>query len=261
MRYILNKSIFPVIALVEDSNGNPISGKFLGNCFYCNLGNNLAFITAKHILGNIENKNNKTALIYLNKGVPNIIRINAINTENTLCDFSFFLPFGSFRDFALKECVALRPYAKTLAEGQDVVTYGFPLSRNEIDVNKKDILEIRQLLFRGYVQACWNEGRPGQSNQIYALSFPSIPGLSGSPLLAGEEGELKVAGILYEHHSLSRQMIIEDIESENGKEHITREYINYEIGIATNHEPFEQITQLLLKVTRELEDRNKSKSQ
>jgi hypothetical protein len=139
-------------------------------------------------------------------------------------------------------------------EGHDVFSYGYPLTEVILENNYSTKVNLISMIFKGYIHAHWEDNSTGGFDNVYALSFPAIPGLSGSPLLvSGIEGKLYAAGIIYQNHrSLGKKLIEEDSIEENGQKVISRVFMGYEIGISSDHFPFLKIKKLIDEVSSNL---------
>ncbi len=250
--YNITSSVFPIYQMQRSQKGEYSDGYFKGTCFCTIISNMRLLISAKHVLSTTEQDVELAVFMPSLNNKVEIIKIEALRVDNKLEDFSFIIPIGKFKEFLYNSATPLEFLREKLELGANIVSYGFPLSNREINLDNSTLLTIVPMVFRGYIQGVWKDLERNNFNNIYAVSFPSLPGLSGAPLLFEKDDRLLIAGILHEHRSVGRIPINETIIDGNITE---RHFRSYEIGISSDYKPFIEIEKLI--VEKGLEERTK----
>ena len=106
------------------------------------------------------------------------------------------------------------------------------------------IIEIENLLLKGYISNIIDTTNLGGTKKTYVLSFPAFPGFSGAPLLTFENESIHCIGIIYKNHEmlLPPEEKEVDIEGEKVIKHIHRAFY---FGWAMDANPLLDIKNLL----------------
>ncbi len=247
MNLDLHRSIFPLYSMKK--NGKVYDdGDLLGTCFLARVSDFIVLITAKHVFDNYE-KTTCDLLIYYNngEGEPTPLLLEAIITNNNLSDFAFILPLGKTFEIIIETFLPIQISYNRLRLGDRILSFGYPLSSKERNFENKIELFINPMFFEGYIHSIWSNVPNLKFSTVYTLSFPSLPGLSGGPLLKIVEGNLKVVGLMHENRMLNRVLIEKNEFEEDETKIIEKNYLAYEMGIASDYLPFEELKAYLIE--------------
>jgi len=249
------QSVFPIFQVVKSPSTSSGRIGFLGTCFYCTVAGVNLFVSAKHFLPATEKDSKGMFLIAPtgNEGGRRL-ELQAVSVHHLKSDFGFFIPVGEMKDVAQRE---FRPFTvsdRVVGCGYDVVSFGFPLTKSRYEAPNRYTGLVDFMLFKGYVHSVWKDANPQKFQQVYALSFPSLPGMSGAPLLAVIDGSLCAIGVMHERRHLDKTLTASNEFTENGKTVIEKEYMGYDVGIASDCQPFLDIATLLVEISEQKKD-------
>lgn len=219
MKYInYGDYIMPLVACkhIVDTNSKKLIIKlerYIGTCFF--IGDNGQIATCGHI---VENKQDDDFIYGKNLNTNEIDMIYDLKVHPKY-DFAI----GYFRKH--KDHKVFNFGKMKHAAGMDVRTFGF----TDAGKDGKDI-NIVPRLFKGNIVGYGLGPKVPKSRSTVELSFPSLSGFSGSPLLNEHTDEL--IGMLF-HNTESRIEVYSNSEiDEDGK--ITKESVNriVELGLA-----------------------------
>lgn len=244
------KSVFPVFQVVNTPGTSSGRIEFCGTCFYCTVAGVNVFVSAKHFLPTTAEDSEGLFLVYPDgdEGGEKL-GLQAISVRHLKSDFGFFIPVGEMKDIAQREFTPFTVSDKVVRCGYDVVSFGFPHSRSEFIEANEYLGIVNFFLFKGYVHSVWKNADRQKFQQVYALSFPSLPGMSGAPLLAVIDGTLCAIGVMHERRHLDKTLTASNEFTENGKTIIEKEYMGYDVGIASDCQPFLEIATLLRDIS------------
>ncbi len=249
------QSVFPIFQVVKSPSTSSGRIGFLGTCFYCTVAGVNLFVSAKHFLPATEKDSMGMFLVAPtgNEGGKRL-ELQAVSVHHLKSDFGFFIPAGEMKDVAQRE---FRPFTvsdKVVRCGYDVVSFGFPLSESRYEAPNHYTGLVNFMLFKGYVHSVWKNAEQQKFQQVYALSFPSLRGMSGAPLMAVIDGDLGVIGIMHERRHMDKVLTDSHEFVEDGKTIIEKEYMGYDVGIASDCQPFLDIAALLVEVSEQKKD-------
>tara|TARA_R110001583_G_scaffold153929_2_gene305617 strand:+ start:1647 stop:2339 length:693 start_codon:yes stop_codon:yes gene_type:complete len=145
---------------------------------------------------------------------------------------------GNFIKHQSYKCFELRDIA--YLPGHDVRAFGF----NNIGQENK-VVNVNARMLKGYVVSNSETSDHPLANTTTELSFPSLKGFSGSPLVSEQTG--KLAGMLFSNHESSIEVhSFTDVE-DNGDKFAESIYRIVELGLAHSAKD-------LIKFIREMEE-------
>lgn len=238
--------VFPVFQVVNTPVTSSGRIEFRGTCFYCTVAGINVFVSAKHFLpGTAEDSEGLFLVCPDGNEAGKKLGIEAISVHHLKSDFGFFIPAGKLKDVAQREFTPFAVCDKVVRCGYDVLSFGFPLTESRTESLNRYTGLVNFMLFKGYVHSVWKNAEQQKFRQVYALSFPSLRGMSGAPLLAVIDGRLYAIGIMHERRHLDKVLTDSNEFTENGKTIIEKEYMGYDVGIASDCQPFLDIATLL----------------
>ncbi|MCY3821164.1 MAG: serine protease [Gammaproteobacteria bacterium] len=112
--------------------------------------------------------------------------------------------------------------------GTEILSYGYP---RRIQSPGRVALEPR--LLTGHIQRAFRHQRAGRSYSAYELSFPSVDGQSGSPVLLANDVTSAVAMATDNFES---SIVVDQVEEHDAQDrlerHITKKVIAYGVALA-----------------------------
>lgn len=187
--------------------------RYAGVAFF--IGENGRIVTCKHI---VEMVQEDEMLLGQNLITGEIAPISNLKLHPTY-DFAT----GNFSRYL--ETSVLELDEVTLLPGEDVRVFGFTNIGQ-----KNNIVRMNARMLKGYVVSQANTSEHPHALTTTELSFPSLKGFSGSPLLSEETG--KVVGMMFSNHESSIEIhSITDIE-ENGEKFSEQIHRIIELGLA-----------------------------
>jgi len=147
--------------------------------------------------------------------------------------------------------VPLETYRKLLPLGHDVICFGYPLTQKVPGEVAGVVVSINPMMFKGYIHCVWENVPVGQFRRVYTVNFPSLRGLSGAPLLCGHSsGRLLVAGIIHQSSEIGKILTGTLEYDDNGRKVVEKEYLGYQMGVASDFQPFVEIERLLIDISK-----------
>lgn len=210
----INRLVLPLFEAVTENDEIKETPRYLGMAFNINkLG---AIATCSHLLSNLD-KNKSVIAIQMHDyvGYP----VTAIKCHDKY-DFAIahvdrpveiVLPM-----LAEKDCTA----------GIDVMAYG--VNSNGL---KGQQLDLCPRLMKGHVVRIGTDSNLAHARSICEVSFPSLAGFSGTPLLSCGS-EQRIAGMLYGNYEASIELFKLTQTDESGSKYNEQIHRIYEFGLA-----------------------------
>ena len=179
-------------------------------------------LTASHV---VATATDKPQTIYLQLQDGRFLQACSMEPHPTADVTALVFKDQSLRSFKLGEAPA------EIGEfylGTEVISYGYPSRQEESD---KVVLEPR--LMGGHIQRNFRHDQGHYSFRACELSFPAIPGQSGSPILLKDDIDFAIA-VLTTNFESSTEIDSYEEHQENGMKevHKIKKVVSYGIGAA-----------------------------
>ena len=112
--------------------------------------------------------------------------------------------------------------------GTEIVSYGYPRR-----VESPSRVKLESRLLTGHIQRAFRHQRAGRRYHAYELSFPSVDGQSGSPVLLANDVTSAVAMAT---DSFESSILVDEVEEHDAQgqleRHIIKKVVAYGVGLA-----------------------------